>query len=67
MMRARCSGAAAPALRAWYTVRHHAQLCRVQNLRFPFAGPMPYRLIERIVKLRIEQDRAKARSKKKAR
>lgn len=30
------------------------------NLRFPYAEPMPYDLIERIVKLRVKQDVAKA-------
>ena len=38
------------------------------NLRFPFDQPIPYDLIERIVKLRVEQNRTKAASKgKKAR
>jgi uncharacterized protein YdhG (YjbR/CyaY superfamily) len=30
------------------------------NLRFPLDEPIPYRLIERIVKLRIKQNQAKA-------
>ncbi len=30
------------------------------NLRFPLDQPMPYRLIERIVKLRVQQKSAKA-------
>ena len=30
------------------------------NLRFPLDRPFPYRLLERIVKLRVKQDRAKA-------
>ena len=33
------------------------------NLRFPLDQPIPYRLIERIVKLRVRQDRAKAAAK----
>ena len=33
------------------------------NLRFPFDQPIPFDLIERIVKLRVEQNRAKAASK----
>lgn len=33
------------------------------NLRFPFDQPMPYDLIERIVKHRLEQNRAKAAAK----
>ena len=33
------------------------------NLRFPFDQPIPYDLIERIVKLRVEQNRAKAAAK----
>ena len=31
------------------------------NLRFPLTRPMPYALIGRIVRLRVEQDAAKAR------
>ncbi len=31
------------------------------NLRFPLAEPIPYKLIERIVKLRVKQNRAKRR------
>jgi uncharacterized protein YdhG (YjbR/CyaY superfamily) len=34
------------------------------NLRFPLDQPIPYRLIERIVKLRVKQNRAKAAAKK---
>ena len=30
------------------------------NLRFPLDEPIPYRLIERIVKLRVKQNQAKA-------
>lgn len=30
------------------------------NLRFPLDQPLPYRLIERIVKLRVQQNSAKA-------
>ena len=30
------------------------------NLRFPYDRPVPYRLVERIVKLRVRQDRARA-------
>ena len=30
------------------------------NLRLPLAQPIPYELIERIVRLRVRQDRAKA-------
>jgi len=38
------------------------------NLKFPLDQPIPYDLIERIVKLRVEQNRAKAAAKgKKAR
>lgn len=36
------------------------------NLRFPLDQPIPYRLIERIVKLRVKQNLAKALSKDKA-
>jgi uncharacterized protein YdhG (YjbR/CyaY superfamily) len=32
------------------------------NLRFPLDQPIPYRLIERIVKLRVKQNRVKARA-----
>ncbi|MFI5143398.1 MAG: iron chaperone [Thermoanaerobaculales bacterium] len=32
------------------------------NLRFPLDEPIPYRLIARIAKLRVRQDRAKARA-----
>ncbi len=37
------------------------------NLKFPLDRPFPYKLLERIVKLRVEQDLAKAgaRSRKK--
>jgi uncharacterized protein YdhG (YjbR/CyaY superfamily) len=35
------------------------------NLRFPLDQPMPYDLIERIVKLRVKQNLAKAASKRK--
>jgi uncharacterized protein YdhG (YjbR/CyaY superfamily) len=35
------------------------------NLRFPFDQPIPYDLIERIVKLRVKQNLAKAASKSK--
>jgi uncharacterized protein YdhG (YjbR/CyaY superfamily) len=34
------------------------------NLRFPLDQPIPYPLIERIVKLRVKQNRAKAAPKK---
>jgi uncharacterized protein YdhG (YjbR/CyaY superfamily) len=34
------------------------------NLRFSLDQPIPYDLIERIVRLRVEQDSAKARAKK---
>lgn len=34
------------------------------NLQFPFDQPIPYKLIERIVKLRVKQDAAKAKAKK---
>ena len=34
------------------------------NLRFPLAEPIPYDLIERITQLRVRQDRAKARAKR---
>ncbi len=36
------------------------------NLQFPLDEPMPLDLIERIVRLRVKQDRAKAAAKKKA-
>lgn len=35
------------------------------NLQFPLDEPMPYDLIERIVKLRVEQDAAKAAARRK--
>ena len=35
------------------------------NLRFPFDQPIPYDLIERIAKLRVQQDQEKAAAKKK--
>jgi len=35
------------------------------NLRFPLDRPIPYDLIERIVKLRVKQNGAKAASKRK--
>lgn len=34
------------------------------NLQFPLDQPIPYKLIERIVKLRVKQDAAKAKAKK---
>ena len=34
------------------------------NLRFPLNKPIPYALIERIVKFRVKQNRAKAKAKK---
>jgi uncharacterized protein YdhG (YjbR/CyaY superfamily) len=37
------------------------------NLQFPLDEPIPYRLIERIVKLRVIQDLAKAAARKKKR
>ena len=37
------------------------------NLQFPLDQPVPYDLIERIVKLRVRQDLAKAAAKKKKR
>ena len=37
------------------------------NLQFPLDEPIPYELIERIVKLRVKQDRAKAAAKRKMR
>jgi uncharacterized protein YdhG (YjbR/CyaY superfamily) len=37
------------------------------NLQFPLDEPIPYKLIERIVTLRVEQDEAKAASKRKKR
>jgi uncharacterized protein YdhG (YjbR/CyaY superfamily) len=37
------------------------------NLQFPLNKPIPYDLIERIVKLRVRQDLAKAAAKKKKR
>lgn len=35
------------------------------NLQFPLDEPIPYALIERIVKLRVKQDAAKAAAKRK--
>ncbi len=35
------------------------------NLRFPLDQPIPYRLIEKIVKLRVNQNRSKGRETKK--
>jgi uncharacterized protein YdhG (YjbR/CyaY superfamily) len=35
------------------------------NLKFPLDAPIPYALIERIVRLRVRQDRARAREKRK--
>jgi uncharacterized protein YdhG (YjbR/CyaY superfamily) len=37
------------------------------NLRFPLDQPIPYRLIERIVKLRVKQNLVKAAAKQKKR
>jgi uncharacterized protein YdhG (YjbR/CyaY superfamily) len=37
------------------------------NLQFPLDKPIPYDLIERIVKLRVKQDTAKATAKRKKR
>jgi uncharacterized protein YdhG (YjbR/CyaY superfamily) len=37
------------------------------NLRFPLDEPIPYDLIERIVKLRVNQDLAKAAARRKKR
>jgi uncharacterized protein YdhG (YjbR/CyaY superfamily) len=37
------------------------------NLQFPLDEPIPYDLIERIVKLRVKQDLAKAAARKKKR
>jgi uncharacterized protein YdhG (YjbR/CyaY superfamily) len=37
------------------------------NLQFPLDGPIPYGLIERIVKLRVKQDSAKAAARRKKR
>jgi uncharacterized protein YdhG (YjbR/CyaY superfamily) len=37
------------------------------NLRFPLDQPVPYRLISRIVKLRVKQNMAKARAQRKKR
>ena len=37
------------------------------NLQFPLDEPMPYDLIERIVKLRVKQDSEKAAAKRKKR
>ena len=37
------------------------------NLRFPLDRPIPYDLIERIVKLRVKQDLAKAAARRKKR
>jgi uncharacterized protein YdhG (YjbR/CyaY superfamily) len=36
------------------------------NLQFPLDEPIPYKLIERIVTLRVKQDAAKAAAKKKS-
>ena len=35
------------------------------NLQFPLDRPIPYRLIERIVKLRVKQNMSKARASNK--
>jgi uncharacterized protein YdhG (YjbR/CyaY superfamily) len=35
------------------------------NLRFPLDQPIPYALIERIAKLRVKQDLAKATAQRK--
>jgi uncharacterized protein YdhG (YjbR/CyaY superfamily) len=37
------------------------------NLQFPLDEPIPYKLIERIVKLRVKQDSEKAAAKRKKR
>lgn len=37
------------------------------NLQFPLNAPIPYKLIERMVKLRVKQDLAKAAAKKQKR
>jgi uncharacterized protein YdhG (YjbR/CyaY superfamily) len=37
------------------------------NLQFPLAEPIPYDLIERIVKLRVKQDSARAAARRKKR
>jgi uncharacterized protein YdhG (YjbR/CyaY superfamily) len=37
------------------------------NLQFPLDEPVPFDLIERIVKLRVKQDKAKAEAKPKRR
>jgi uncharacterized protein YdhG (YjbR/CyaY superfamily) len=37
------------------------------NLRFPLDAPIPYDLVERVVRLRVEQDRAKTGARKRAR
>jgi uncharacterized protein YdhG (YjbR/CyaY superfamily) len=37
------------------------------NLQFPLDEPIPYNLIERIVKLRVKQDTAKAATRRKKR
>ena len=37
------------------------------NLQFPLDEPIPYGLIERLVKLRVKQDSAKAEAKRKKR
>jgi uncharacterized protein YdhG (YjbR/CyaY superfamily) len=37
------------------------------NLQFPMDDPIPYDLIERLVKLRVKQDLAKAAAKRKNR
>ena len=34
------------------------------NLRFPLTEPIPYKLVERIVRLRVKQDRAKATARR---
>ncbi len=36
------------------------------DLKFPLEKPMPYGLIERLVKLRVKQDREKASAKRKS-
>ena len=37
------------------------------NLRFPLAAPIPYRLIERIVRLRVKQDQARSAARRRRR
>ncbi len=55
-----------PVTRHWRK-RSHGTLGRRAISSFPLDEPIPYDLIERIVKLRVKQDSAKAAAKRKRR